>query len=179
MKYTIYFFIICFSILTACSGETDLPEVTPINNPEQEVDETKLEDAPGFSLKSLDGGDLSLTQFKDKVLVIFFFGHNCPPCISAGPTMEEELNLAFNNKADFEMIGIDVWDGNNAQVQSFKDKTKSTYPLGLDGSGVGTSFSSGRDRLVIVNKEGKIAFSGNQVAKNDLDDVVKLLNTLL
>jgi len=30
-----------------------------------------------------------------------------------------------------------------------------------------------------VNKEGKIAFSGTSVAKNDLDDVKTLVNSML
>lgn len=182
MKCSLYFFASIFLLsILSCSGDTELPSsITNPNNPvEEEMMEQDLVDAPDFSLESLGGGDLTLDQFEDKVLVISFFGHNCPPCVSAGPKIESDLNQAFNSREDFAMIGIDVWDGNEAQVEIFKDKTTATFPLGLKGSSVMSDFKSQRDRLVVVNKEGKIAFSGKSVAKNDVDEVKGILNTLL
>jgi len=180
MKYCFYFIATILSFtMASCSSDTEIP--SPGSNPNNptEMMEEDLRDAPDFSLESLGGQDLSLTQFKEKALVIFFFGHNCPPCISAGPTIESDLNQEFSSNSDFAMIGIDVWNGSSNQVQLFKDKSTATYPLGLKGSSVMSEFKSARDRLVVVNKEGKIAFSGTSVAKNDLDDVKTVVNSIL
>ena len=180
MRKLFLFSLIVFTCISffSCSSDTDLPE---INNPQQMEEEEMeaLRDAPDFSLKTITDTDLSLTQFQDKVLVIFFFGHNCPPCLSVAPTIESQLNQEFQNKTDFALIGIDVWDGSVAEVETYINTTDSTYPIGLKGSSVGSDYNSGRDRLVVVNKEGKVAFRGSQVAKNDLNDVKDILNTLL
>lgn len=181
MKYSVFFFATILSFaMASCSSDTEIP--SPGSNPgtpTEEMMEETLPDAPEFSLETLEGQDISLAQFKDKTLVIFFFGHNCPPCISAGPRIESDLNQEFKSNSDFAMIGIDVWDGSASQVEIFKDKTTSSYPLGLKGSSVVKSFGSARDRLVVINKEGKIAFSGKSVARNDLSEVKDILNTLL
>lgn len=180
MKRLFLFSLIVFASISffSCSSEPDIPGE---NNPQQMEEEEmeSLRDAPDFSLKTIMDTDLSLTQFQDKVLVIFFFGHNCPPCLSVAPKIETDLNQEFKNKSDFALIGIDVWDGSIAEVETYINTTESTYQIGLNGSSVGSDYKSGRDRLVVINKEGKVAFSGSQVAKNDLNDVKDILNTLL
>jgi len=179
-KYSLYFIasILCFTVIS-CSSDTEVPSIGSDPEAPVEMMEENLPDAPDFSLESLSGQNISLADFKDKTLVIFFFGHNCPPCISAGPKLESDLNQEFNSKDDFAMIGIDVWNGNVSQVEVFKNKSTATYALGLKGSDVVKSFGSARDRLVVVNKEGKIAFNGKSVARNDLSEVKDILNTLL
>jgi len=180
MKCVLYIFASIYLVsLLSCSSDTDLPTIVTNPDDTSEMMEENLIEAPDFSLESLDGQGLSLTQFKDKALVIFFFGHNCPPCISAGPSIESDLHQEFKSNDDFAMIGIDVWDGSSNQVETFKDKSTATYSLGLKGSDVVRSFNSGRDRLVVVNKEGQIAFNGRSVAKNDIGQVKDLLNLIL
>jgi len=179
MKYILYLTLFSCSFFYSCSSDSEMESPSTPNAPEVvEEEEDLLPEAPAFSLEALGGSTLSLDQFEDRVLVIFFFGHNCPPCITAGPTLEEELNNVFSSNSDFSMIGIDVWDGNTAQVENFQSRTSTTYPLGLRGSDVGSAFDSARDRLVVINREGRIAFSGNQIAINDLEEVTDLLNTL-
>lgn len=179
MKINVYSFLFALAIVVVgCSSDPEITSVTGDPTPTEEMEAEDLVDAPDFSLKSLDDTDISLADFKDKVLVIFFFGHNCPPCISVGPSIEAELNQEFRTNEDFALIGIDVWDGNNAQVQQFVNSTSASYPLALKGSAVGRDFKSGRDRLVVVNKDSKIAFNGTSVAKNDLSDVQKLVRQL-
>lgn len=164
--------------LFSCSSDTELPAVSSPDPVEQMMEEENLEDAPDFSLKTINDTDLSLTQFEDKVLVIFFFGHNCPPCVSVGPTIESDLNKKFSTKSDFAIIGIDLWDGNVAQVEKFINSTNTSYSIGMNGSAVAKEFKAGRDRLVVVNKAGKIAFNGTSVAKNNLDEVTDIINIL-
>ena len=135
--------------------------------------------APEFSLSTHDGSAVKLSDFANEVLVIFFFGDTCPPCIAVAPDVEEKLNKNFAGKAGYNIIGIDVWDGNAASVGGFKDKGGVSFPLALKGSGVGSQYGVGRDRLVVVDQNGNIAFKGTQIAANDMDAVVDKVNALL
>lgn len=183
MKSLLYSFIGVFALaIIGCSGDTDVPSIAGNPDPVEEgmmMEAADLEDAPDFSLATIQDGTVTLEDYKDKVLAIFFFGHNCPPCLSVGPTIETELNQEFRTKEDFAILGVDVWDGNTAQVEQFISTTSSTYPIALNGSAVGKDFDSGRDRLVVVTKDSKIAFNGTSVARNDLEEVQTIIRDLI
>lgn len=168
--------------LISCSGD-DGPIVTApptnTNTPDDNSGTDDLEEAPAYSLKTFDDMDINSEEFKDKVSVIFFFGYNCPPCKGIAPDIESRLNEEFGSNSNFAIIGIDQWDGSNSGVENFKNSTGVTFPLGVKGSGIARDFGSTYDRLVVVNKESKIAFKGSSVAANDLSEVVDLVKTLL
>ncbi len=174
-----FFAALLLTIMMSCSDSTDDPTTTP-NPPSDggEPDPT-AEVAPDFSLSTYNGGTVKLSDFKDEVLVIFFFGNTCPPCIAVAPDVEEKLNKAFEGESKYNIIGIDVWDGNAASVEGFRDKGGVSFPLALNGSGVGSQYGAGRDRLVVVDQSGNIAFKGAQIAANDMDAVVSQVTALL
>ncbi len=124
--------------------------------------------APAFSLKSLDGANVSLSNFNNKVVVLFFFGNNCPSCKAAAPGVESMLVEPFKSSTDYMLLGLDQWDGNTAAVQAFKAATKVTFPLLLNASGVASDYKTTFDRIVVIDKAGKIVFSGKQSAASDI-----------
>lgn len=164
-------FSIVIILLLSLSGCAE-PGVDPITDSNKPSDE-----APKFSLKSLDGNDVSLSNFSGKPLVIFFFGSTCPLCISSAPSVESGIKQAFN-AADISIIGIDTWNGNQVAMDNFKSVTGVSFDLLLDGSEVGSDYNTTYDRLIVVDK-GKIVFRGKSSASNDVDDVVELLEELL
>ena len=133
--------------------------------------------APGFTLINDAGDPVSLTDFSEKPLVIFFFGSTCPLCISSAPSIESKINQAFSSE-EMAIIGIDTWDGNQASVVSFKDRTGVTFDLLLNGSMVGSDYRTTYDRLIVVDGEGKIAFKGSTSASNDISKVVNVITEL-
>jgi peroxiredoxin len=124
--------------------------------------------APAFSLKSLDGANVSLSDFSNKVVVLFFFGNNCPSCKAAAPSVESMLAEPFASSTDYMLLGLDQWDGNAASVQAFKSATNVTFPLLLNASGVAADYKTTFDRIVVIDKSGKIVFSGKQSAATDI-----------
>jgi peroxiredoxin len=124
--------------------------------------------APAFTLKSLDGADVSLSGFNNKVVVLFFFGNNCPSCKAAAPSVESMLADPFASSTDYMLLGLDQWDGNAASVQAFKSATNVTFPLLLNASGVAADYKTTFDRIVVIDKSGKIVFSGKQSAATDI-----------
>lgn len=63
--------------------------------------------APDFALKSLDGSVVKLSDFKDKYLVIDFWGNWCYWCMKGVPQMKEYYEK-YKDKVEF--IGVDVRD---------------------------------------------------------------------
>jgi len=135
--------------------------------------------APDFSLMSLDGGTVKLSDYKDKVVVLFFFGNACPSCKAAAPKVESDIYAAFSGNADFVLLGLDQWNGNNASVQSFKNTTKVTFPLLLNASAVASSYNTTYDRLVVIDKAGTVAFKGTQVASSDISKAKSKVSEIL
>ncbi len=164
-----------FVMFSACSSEDDVkPDVPVPGNPGSANSK-----APEFSLVSLDGSTVKLSDYKDKVVVLFFFGNACPSCKAIAPSVESKLNTAFSSKTDYVILGLDQWDGNNAAVESFKSTTKVTFPLLLKASAVAGSYNTTYDRLVVIDKAGIVAFKGTQIASNDIDKAVAKVNDLL
>jgi peroxiredoxin len=124
--------------------------------------------APAFTLTSLEGGSVSLSNFNNKVVVLFFFGNSCPSCKAAAPSVESMLVTPFASSTDYMVLGLDQWNGNAASVQAFKTATNVTFPLLLNASGVASDYRTTFDRIVVIDKMGKIAFSGKQSAASDI-----------
>ena len=125
-------------------------------------------DAPEFTLKSSTGSDVSLSNFKNKVVVLFFFGNNCPSCKAAAPNVESMLVTPNASRTDYAVLGLDQWNGNTASVVAFQAITNVTFPLLLNASGVATAYKTTYDRIVVIDKAGNIAFKGNQSASSDI-----------
>jgi len=124
--------------------------------------------APNFTLKSLDGTDVSLSSFNNKVVTLFFFGNNCPSCKAVAPSVESMLVSPFASSTDYMVLGLDQWDGNTASVQAFKTATNVSFTLLLNASGIAADYKTTYDRIVVIDKAGKIAFSGKQSASSDI-----------
>ncbi len=135
--------------------------------------------APNFTLKSSDGADVSLSNFTNKVVVLFFFGNNCPSCKAAAPSVESMLVTPFASNTDYMVLGLDQWNGNLASVQAFKTTTGITFPLLLNASSVAADYKTTYDRLVVIDKAGKIAFTGKQSAASDIAAAKTKVNELL
>ena len=155
------------------SGSTSSPIVTPTPTPGTA---TK---APDFSLTSSDGNQVKLSDFAGKVVVVFFFGNSCPSCKAAAPSIQSKLAAPYSSNSNYQILGLDQWDGNSASVQSFKTTTGVSFPLLLTASSVAANYKTTYDRLVVIDKSGNIVFSGKQGASSDIDAVKAKVDELL
>jgi hypothetical protein len=83
------------------------------------------------------------------------------------------------SRDDYAVLGLDQWNGNASSVRSFKRATGVSFPLLLDASGVVADYKTTYDRLVLVDKDGLIAFSGSKVATADIQTVKKKIQDLI
>ncbi|BAC12808.1 peroxiredoxin family protein [Oceanobacillus iheyensis] len=90
------------------------------------------ERAPDFELKTIDGQQLRLSDFKGERVLINFWTTWCPPCRQEMPDMQRfyqdlQPNILAVNLTDTEM--------NKEQVVRFSQELELTFPILLDEKG--------------------------------------------
>ena len=70
--------------------------------------------APDFSLKNMYGETVTLSQLKNKVVVIDFWATWCVPCKASFPTMQQ-LVTKYKDDKDVVFLFIDTWEGAEPQ----------------------------------------------------------------
>ncbi|PIC65901.1 thiol-disulfide oxidoreductase [Sporosarcina sp. P21c] len=114
---------------------------TPITqvNPEDAVqgEEEGLEQyspAPDFTLETLAGETVTLSELKGKKVILNFWATWCPPCKAEMPHMEsfyskltdeDQVELIAVNVTESERLGID-------EVETFVDSYELSFPIPLD-----------------------------------------------
>lgn len=134
--------------------------------------------APDFTLSTTVGDQVHLFDYKDKVIVLYFFGNNCPYCKAEGPAIESELISPYTDRTDYVVLGLDYWNGTPELVKGFREITGLSIPLLLDAGNVGSNYKTTYNRIVIIDKNMNIVFSGTQSAANDLPKVKEKLDML-
>ena len=86
--------------------------------------------ASDFTLKDLDGNDVSLHQFRGKYLLINFWATWCGPCKIEMPSLEQ-LYRQFKSER-FDMLGISNDMFGKRVVSPYVLAKKITFPMLLD-----------------------------------------------
>ena len=88
------------------------------------------QEAPDFTLKSLDGQEVSLSEYSGKVVMLEFWATWCNICKKEIPTIIKNYKQ-FNEKG-FEILAITLQSGDDAEIQEVVDKFKIPYPILID-----------------------------------------------
>ena len=114
--------------------------------------------APDFTLDTLDGNKVTLSELRGKVIVVNFWATWCLPCREETPAFEK----AYERYKDSGMVilGVNLTDQDSvSNVESFVQEFKLTYPILLDrdGSVSNTLYQiRGLPTTFFVNREGII-----------------------
>lgn len=137
------------------------------------------EPATDFTLVTLSGGTFTLSDNIGKVVVIYIFGYSCPICLSTGENIDTDLYQVYADRENFITIGVDIWNGDNGAVQSFKSVTNITFPILVKGSSLQNTYIPVQDRLMVVDKEGILRHRGTTAAYSDINNVKSIVDTYL
>ena len=96
--------------------------------------EVSIQERPAqdFTLETLDGDSITLSNLKGKVVMIDFWASWCPPCRQEAPSLAQ-VYKEYQDQ-DVEFIGISIWDRIN-DAKDYVERFGITYPSGLDAQG--------------------------------------------
>jgi thiol-disulfide isomerase/thioredoxin len=121
--------------------------------------------APDFTLKDLDGKDVSLSQFKGKVVLINFWATWCDPCYIEIPWLIE-MQEKYAGKG-FTILGVALDEEGKSVVAPWVAKERfnvngqklpMNYPILLGDDAVADKFGGllGYPTSILISRDGKI-----------------------
>lgn len=130
--------------------------------------------APDFTLKSIDGKNISLSSLKGKVVVLDFWGSWCGWCIKGMPKMKEYY---AKYKGKLEILGIDCNDTEQKWRDAVKKHELPWLHVRNEGNPDVTVLYgiSGFPTKIVVDAEGKIS----KVVVGESEDFYTYLDQLL
>ncbi|MGZ3753878.1 MAG: peroxiredoxin family protein [Mucilaginibacter sp.] len=132
--------------------------------------------APPFTITTIDGKKISLSELKGKSILLDFWATWCAPCVAEIPFVKQ---LRKNFSSDkLEIIGISE-DLDLKKLIAFVKKEQMTWPNYHDRYKEITQLYGIEvyPTLILINIEGKVIYKSNHV-KNDEDELPKALKAL-
>ncbi|HEX7155131.1 MAG TPA: redoxin family protein [Thermoanaerobaculia bacterium] len=125
-----------------------------LKNPEEFLVTDAGKPAPAFALKTFDGKNVSLADYRGKVVLLDFWATFCAPCVAALPELQA-LHTKYG-KDGFAIVGLTV-DDRAALVQKATSRAKVTYPILKSTSDVWNAYKvNALPSMILVGRDGKI-----------------------
>lgn len=125
------------------------------------IDQEMRKDAPDFTFKNAAGEDVSLSDFRGKVVYMDLWGSWCKPCIKEMPK-SKELREAFKDSEDIVFLYVAVLEKSKDKWMSANERFEIEGVSLISNDPEGTDFRNFYDRgsvpwYYLIDKNGKIA----------------------
>ena len=136
------------------------------------------EEAPDFTLKSLDGSNLRLEEYRGQVVLINFWASWCGPCRQEMPLLDR-LHHRYEDTG-FAVLGVNV-EGEVAPAQKIVDKTNVTFPVLIDEKQKVSEMYSleAMPSTVVVDRDGVIRYIHLGYKPGDEEKYVEVVKQLI
>ena len=139
---------------------------------------TLSEEAPDFTLKTLDGPNLRLEEYRGQVVLINFWASWCGPCRQEMPILDR-LHKRYEDTG-FAVLGVNV-EGEAAPAQKIVDKTNVTFPVLIDeGQAVSELYDlEAMPSTVVVDRDGLVRYVHRGYKPGDEAKYVEVVKKLI
>lgn len=129
-------------------------------------------EAPDFTLKDIEGNEISLSDFRGRTVVLVFWASWCPDCRAEVPELKEMFASAYPAKVAFVSVSFDK------DLETLCNFVKENYlpgvqlfdPAGKKESEVGEAFGvKWIPSLYVIDPEGKVKLGTVVAAKVALE----------
>ena len=122
--------------------------------------------APDFSLKNMLGKTITLSQLKNKIVVLDFWATWCGPCKANFPAMQQLVNK-YKDDQDVIFLFVDTWESNSAQkdqeaVAKYMVDNKYSFNVVFDiKNKVAKDYKvDGIPKKMVLDKNGNLLYTG-------------------
>lgn len=107
-----------------------------------EVGIKKGQIAPDFTLNTLSGEAITLSELRGKKVILNFWATWCPPCKEEMPHLQEYYEeYAEEDNVEIIAVNLTYTDGSMDKVQQFVDSFELTFPIPLmDVEGINQTY---------------------------------------
>ncbi len=161
----------------ANAGKASTSTVDPSSPAAQGLPDLRGKPAPDFTLKTLDGKTVSLSDYKGKAVLLNFWATWCGPCKLEMPWL---IDLQKKYAAQgFTVLGISEDDGAPKNVADFAANMGVNYPVLFADDKTSKAYG-GIDYLptsYYIGRNGKVVLEvGGIISQSDIDaDIQKIL----
>ncbi|MGM0593157.1 MAG: peroxiredoxin family protein [Pseudomonadota bacterium] len=144
-----------------------------------ELMEYEGEPLPDFTLQTVDGKQLSLSDYRDKVVMVNFWATYCGPCIKEIPSMQRLQERVGADR--FAILAVNMAEQQET-VKRFLDKhdIQVNFPILLDPDGavVEQWMITAVPTTFIIDPKGNIRYALFGGIEWDKPDVIETINGL-
>lgn len=118
----------------------------------------RAQQAPGFTLMSVEGGEVSLSDYEGQVVLLDFWDTWCPPCRRSIPDLIK-LQETYGDRG-FTVLGIAFGNEGRQKVVDFAEEYEINYPVVVMGQDRALARQYGGIQSIptmfMVDREGRV-----------------------
>lgn len=137
------------------------------------------EEAPDFTVELFDGGKITLSELRGKVVLLNFWATWCPPCREELTRVQKEIIDRFAGQ-EFVFLPISRGEERDA-VAAFREKTGYTFTMGLDpAQTIYDRYASNFiPRNFLIGRDGKVILASVGYDKQEFEELIHTIETTL
>ncbi len=134
--------------------------------------------APDFTLETLDGGEITLSELRGQPVILNLWASWCPPCRAEMPALQRVYEA--NRESGLEILAINMTSQDSqSSAETFVDQNALTFTIPLDRLGLVSNIYQSRalPSTFFLDRQGVIqkVVIGGPMSEVLIESVVEML----